>query len=173
MTEPPAGVFDPLGIIHVLNTHHVAFVVIGGIAAGVQGAMWATIDVDIVYARNRENHDRLAAALADLAAAPVDLPGGVRVAVDARALAQGSTWTLMTRLGRLDLLSESGGLDYETLQPRSRPIEGQETYRVASVGDLIAMKRSAGRPKDAGHVELLERVAQELHDHVNDGPDGG
>jgi len=173
VTEPTAAAFDPVGIIRVLNQHDVQFVVIGGIAAGVQGAMWATVDIDIVYARSRENHGRLAAALVDLQAAPVGLPSGVRVTVDARALAQGSTWTLMTGLGRLDLLSESGGLDYETLQGRSRTIHGQEPYRVASVGDLIAMKRSAGRPKDAGHVELLERVAEELDEHVVNGPHGG
>ena len=47
MNERVVGPFDPLAIIGVLNAHGVRFIVIGGIAAGVQGAMWATTDLDI------------------------------------------------------------------------------------------------------------------------------
>ena len=57
--------FDPLALIRALNEHHVRFVVIGGIVAGVQGAIWATTDLDIVYARSRDDHVRLAADAVD------------------------------------------------------------------------------------------------------------
>jgi hypothetical protein len=43
-----------------------------------------------------------------------------------------------------------------------REFHGEETYRVASVDDLMAMKRAAGRPKDIGHLELLEIAAEEI-----------
>jgi hypothetical protein len=165
MTEPRADEFDPLGIIQVLNRHGVRYVVIGGIAAGVQGAIWATADLDMTYERERDNYARLAAAVKELEAVPVDLPAGVHVALDAQSLSQGTNWTLMTSLGRLDLLAEPGaGLDYSSLVRRARRIEGAETYMVASVEDLIAMKVAAARPKDAGQVDLLRMVAEERRD---------
>jgi hypothetical protein len=46
-----AETFDPIAIIRVLNEHQVRFVVIGGIAAGVQGAEWLTTDLDVVRSR--------------------------------------------------------------------------------------------------------------------------
>jgi hypothetical protein len=152
--SPPP--FDPLTILEVLTRHDVPFLVIGGIAAGVQGAMWATFDLDITYGRTRADLRRLAAALDELEAGPVGLEGGVEVHLDERALAHGDVWTLATLYGRLDLLAEPApGLRYETLAPRARTIEGEQTYRVASIADLIAMKRFANRPQDEGHIRLL------------------
>jgi hypothetical protein len=50
MNQPAVDAFDPLAIIGVLNRHQVSFAVIRGIAAGVQGAIRATTDLDIAYA---------------------------------------------------------------------------------------------------------------------------
>jgi hypothetical protein len=148
--------FDPLAIIEVLNRHGVPFLVIGGIAAGVQGAMWATFDLDITYGRSRADLRKLAAALAELEATPIGLAVGVQIHLDERGLVRGDTWTLTTRHGRLDLLAEPApGLRYETLALRARTIEGEQTYRVAGIADLIAMKRVANRPQDEGHIRLL------------------
>ena len=163
MSQRLIGAFDPLAIISVLNVHGVQFVVIGGIAAGVQGAMWATADLDIVYGRDRDDHARLADALAELEADPVDLPVGVNVNLDATALAAGDIWALLTRHGRLDLLGEPApGLGYSSLAERARTIQGEQTYLVASIADLIVMKRAAGRPKDLAQLDLLVATAEEL-----------
>jgi hypothetical protein len=158
LTNRPAA-FDPLAIIEILNRHGVSFVVIGGIAAGVQGAMWTTFDLDVVYSRDRGGLRKLAAALNELDARLIDLGAGVTVRLDEQSLRHGDIWTLATRHGRLDLLGEPApGLRYETLAPRARTIEGRATYRVASIADLIAMKRFAGRPRDEGQIELLRAV---------------
>lgn len=144
--EPSCLLFDPLAIIGILNEHGVRFVVIGGIAAGVQGAMWATTDLDITYARDRVDLARLASALEALGAEPIELPAGVRVRLDGRSLRAGNVWTLSTRFGRLDLLGEPApGLDYDAMSSRARTIRGAQTYLVATIDDLIAMKRAAGR----------------------------
>jgi hypothetical protein len=163
MTMRGAAAFDPLAIIRVLKEHGVRFVVIGGIAAGVQGAIWATTDLDITYARGRDDHKRLAAALAALDAELVDLLQNAKVHLDARSLAAGNVWTLMTRYGRLDLLGEPApGIDYDFLHGRARTIHGEQTYQVAAIHDLITMKRAAGRVKDMAQIELLRATAEEL-----------
>jgi hypothetical protein len=154
--------FDPLAMIRVLNAHEVRYVVIGGIAAGVQGVVWATADLDICYRRSRGDLPKLSAALAELEARPINLPAGVTVQLDARALQHGDWWMLFTRFGRLDCLGEPApGIDYDYLAPRSRLIEGSERYTVASFADLIAMKQAAGRPRDVGHIELLRAADSE------------
>jgi hypothetical protein len=166
--------FDPLALIRVLNEHEVSFVVIGGIAAGVQGAMWATFDLDVTYQRDPTNHRRLAAALAELEAQPVELEPGVTVRLDAEGLASGDVWMLATRFGRLDLLAvPAPGLAYTELESRARTIHGQEVYRVASLADLIVMKLSAGHPRDRAHVDLLRATQEELarDDDASPAPD--
>jgi len=157
-----AGEFDPGGLIAVLNRHGVEFVVIGGIAAGLQGAIWATADLDICHSRSQANLRRLATALADLEAVPVGVADQVVVPLDGRMLGRAEVWTLETRLGRLDCLAEpAAGLTFETLSERARWFEGSETYRVACINDLIAMKEAAGRPKDLVQADILRAVAED------------
>jgi hypothetical protein len=157
-----AADFDPLAIIATLNRHDVRFVVIGGIAAGVQGVVWATADLDICYDRSRTNVERLAEALAELDAESADSPAGVTARLDARALRNGDWWTLMTRFGRFDCLREPApGLTYEMLLKSARTIRASQTYQVAGFEDLLAMKRAANRPKDIGQIELLRAAIEE------------
>jgi hypothetical protein len=85
------------------------------------------------------------------------------VHLDARSLSAGNFWTLITRYGRLDLLGEPAPrINYAVLVKRARTIHGQETYQVATIDDLIAMKRAAGRTKDMAQIELLRATADEL-----------
>src|SRR5262245_14156435 len=157
MTGDGPKPFNPAAIIEVLNRNDVPYVVVGGMAAGLQGAMWATFDLDIVYGRHAEDLRRLAAAVAELEARPVELEDGIIVHLDERSFRHGDTWTLATRYGRLDLLAEPApGLRYEVLAPRARTIEGRQRYKVAALPDLIAMKRHSARPQDAGHIILLQ-----------------
>ena len=73
-------------------------------------------------------------------------------------------FTLSTRFGDLDLLAHPDpSLDFESLAARSIAAEifGLEV-RVASLDDLIAMKRAAGRPKDRIELEILGALREEL-----------
>jgi hypothetical protein len=65
---------------------------------------------------------------------------------------------LFTDLGEVDVMRETPGVDsFEGLWERAVPMDlGGFTVRVASLDDLIAMKRAADRPKDRNHLyELL------------------
>jgi hypothetical protein len=54
--------YDPLRLLRVLDEHDVDFVVIGGVAARLQGAPILTQDVDVTPAIDDENLERLARA---------------------------------------------------------------------------------------------------------------
>lgn len=162
MTEHPLLQADL--ILRALLDVEVQFVVIGGLAAQVHGSPSLTGDVDICFALDGENLGRLARALGSLAAIRREMPATINAPIDARALRAGDVFTLSTRYGDLDLLAHPDpGLDFETLLERSiaAAVLGVEV-RVASLDDLISMKRAAGRPKDRIELEVLGALREEL-----------
>jgi hypothetical protein len=73
--------------------------------------------------------------------------------------------TLDTEIGRVDLLAAPDDAPpYAILRDRAVEVRlGAFTGRVASIDDLIAMKRAANRPKDQVHVmelQALKRLAE-------------
>lgn len=74
-----AGALRFLDILSTLARHEVDFVVVGGVAAILEGAPISTFDVDVVFHRTTGNNSRLAAALLELHASYKD-PAGRQVA---------------------------------------------------------------------------------------------
>ena len=65
--------FDPRALLGVLDRHHVAFIVIGGLARVIEGADEITRGVDITPSTKPENLRRLADALDELGVGETDL----------------------------------------------------------------------------------------------------
>jgi hypothetical protein len=140
----------------------VDFVVIGGVAVVVQASPRFTKDLDISYALDDENLDRLGRVLTGLGARLRSIDEDLPFVPDGRTLRHAEILTLSTSEGDIDLLAKPQGCpDYETLRDRATRIDLDDTpVLVASVEDLIAMKRSAGRPQDLLDVEALETVLE-------------
>jgi hypothetical protein len=152
-----------------LIKHGVDFVLIGGQAGISHGSTYPSYDLDVVYARDHDNVTRLVAALQEigvrLRGAPPDLP----FQLDARTIKNGANFTFETPYGDLDVLADAAGMrSYEDLKSESveREVFGH-LVRVASIDNLIAMKKAAGRTKDKLMVEEYiviadrQRVAEE------------
>ena len=160
-----ADAFQPRELLEVLVRHGVDFVLIGGMAGAARGSSYVTLDLDVAYARDGENLERLSEALRELGAtlrgAPRDLP----FVVDAKTLENGANFTFETRFGPLDVLSDPAGAPpYATLRAGSGEellVEGVR-IRVASLDHLIAMKEAAGRPKDLLMASEYRVISDEL-----------
>ena len=50
--------------LRLLTQHQIEFVIVGGVAISAHGSSYLTFDLDVCYARTRDNPKRLAAALA-------------------------------------------------------------------------------------------------------------
>ena len=137
----------------------VEFVLVGGLAAVVQGAPITTFDVDIVHRRTEENVDHLLAFLAGVAARYRDRPGPALP--PSRSALLGPEHSLfVTDLGPLDALGAiEGGADYDQLLPMSLviPLAGR-SLRVLSLATIVAFKRMPTDPKDKLRLPVLEGV---------------
>ena len=161
MSEPA---FDPIAGLRTLVDHGIRFVLIGGYAAALRGSPMMTGDVDICPARDRENLERLAEALRSLHArlrgAPTDAP----FVLDGRTLEAGDHFTFATDAGPIDCLGTPAGTDGFADLDASATDEDLDglVVRVASLDDLIRMKRAADRPQDRIAVEWLSALRDEL-----------
>src|SRR5436309_2703947 len=96
--------FDPARILGVLLEHRVRFVVIGGLAASLQGSPSLTDDLDICYERSPDNLAALALALRSLHAVPRGMPNDLPFVLDATTLLLGDTFIFTTDAGDVDCL---------------------------------------------------------------------
>ena len=158
MSDAPWPAFRPTRLLRRLIEGGVDFVVIGGVAVIAQASPRLTMDLDICYAREAANLEALGAVLiaagAKLRGVEEDLP----FVPDARTLQRTTSLTLRTVDGDIDLLVEPSGCPrYEVLQANADRIEVEDfPVLVASVDDLISMKRAAGRPQGLIDIEALE-----------------
>lgn len=155
--------FDPLGALERLIHHEVEFVIIGGLAARLRGSPTVTDDLDICHSTAEANLTRLASALSSMhavlrGAEDVELP------LDTRILRQTHNTTFSTDFGSLDCLALPPGVNGHAQLQRnadSIDIDGAQIM-IASLNDLMAMKRAAGRAKDLIELEVLGALAEEL-----------
>ena len=107
----------------------------------------------------------MAAALRELEATlrgrgvPPDLP----FQLDGRTLALGDSLTFHTRAGSVDIIATpSGTSGFRDLEAGATELDiGGRPVHVASLDDLIRMKRAAGRTKDLEHLEWLMALRDE------------
>jgi hypothetical protein len=160
VSEPAA--FDPERIVSVLARHGVRYVLIGALAARLQGFPRVTADADITPAKDSENLDRLAVALRELEARVFmeNVPEGLVFDCDARTLARAELWNLTTAAGRLDVaFLPAGTSGYEDLALGAVRFQvfGVELL-AAGLADIIRSKQAADRPQDRQDVIVLREM---------------
>jgi predicted nucleotidyltransferase len=152
--------FRPTALLRRLVARGVDFVVVGGIAAVAHGSPRITMDLDICYATDQVNLEALGEVLVELGARLRGVPEDVPFVPDAGTLRRTRILTLDSPEGSIDLLVEpDGSPGYARLRERAERVEvAGVSVLVASVDDLIEMKRAAGRSKDLVDLEELEAI---------------
>ncbi len=160
------AVFAPL--FRTLNDAGIRYVVVGGLAVVLHGHARLTADVDLVVDLDEEQAKKAIETLVGMGLQP-------RVPVDPiefadRSIREGwirdrgmqvfSMFDPSNPMRVVDLFVDHP-LPVEDLWARSAKFELQDTsVRVASIPDLIHLKRLAGRPVDHTDIEQLEAILQ-------------
>ncbi|MGH7477797.1 MAG: hypothetical protein ACRELD_16140 [Longimicrobiales bacterium] len=160
--------FDPERILRVLGEHDVRYVLIGALAARLQGFPRVTADADITPAREPANLELLASALRELDARVFteSVPEGLDFDCSAATLGRAELWNLVTAAGRLDIVFRPAGTDgYEDLAA------GALRYEVfgivvpaARLEDILRSKQAADRPQDRQDAAVLQEMIRRRHE---------
>lgn len=139
--------------------HEVEFIIVGGVAAVLEGAPVLTLDLDILYRQTPQNTTRLLGALEEMRAHYRD-PAGRHVVPDATKLATFRINLFETDLGDLDVLGRIGqDQTYSDLLDRTNRFEvGGLSVRVLDLEAVIETKRHANRDKDHAMMPVLLRT---------------
>lgn len=160
------ALFEP--VFSALNASGTRYVIVGGLAVVLHGHPRLTADVDLVLDLEPAAARRALEALKGLglkARAPVD----PLAFADAR---QRESWISEKGMTVFSLFSPSNPLliidlfvreplPFEGLWARAETLDlGGTKVRVASLDDLIAMKKAVGRPQDLMDIEALGALRQ-------------
>jgi hypothetical protein len=161
------ALFEP--ILQSLNVASVRYVVVGGLATVLHGFARLTADIDLVIDLEPAEARKAINALVRMGLrprAPVDPLEFADPAVRGRwARDKGmrvfSLWDPAQPMREVDLFVEPP-IPFEELWGRSEIVTLESAaVRIASIEDLVAMKRIAGRPQDAIDIEALETIRDE------------
>ncbi|HVY44286.1 MAG TPA: hypothetical protein VHB21_00345 [Minicystis sp.] len=150
-------------LLRILADHGVRFAVVGGVALIARGGQRTTEDLDVAYARDRDNLKHLADALAPIHPRLRGVPSDLPFVFDDVTLRNGLNFTLDTDLGPIDLLGEVAGLGgFDQVDAASSELEiAGARMLVLTLDGLERAKRAAGRPKDLFDLGTIRALKAE------------
>lgn len=154
--------FDPERIFAALARQRVDFVLVGALAARLQGFPRLTADADVTPARTPENLDRLAEALREIDARVYteSVPEGLPFSCTGPALGRAELWNLVTAAGRIDIIFCPAGTNgYNDLRTGAVRFEVHgEPLFAASLKDILRSKEAADRPQDRQDAAIIREM---------------
>ena len=159
---PDVAAFDPQRIIETLARHRVRYILIGALAARLQGFPRVTADADLTPASDPANRRSLAEALRELDARifTEGVPEGLPFDCTGSLLGNTPTWNLITSAGRVDIFFEPAGTEgYEDLARGAVRFQafGVELL-AASLEDILRSKQATGRPQDQQDAIVIREM---------------
>ena len=136
----------------ILLRHHVDFLICGGHAVAFYGYLRMTMELDILIRPNKQNADRLKAALCEFGFTQAGIPWQAFET-------EGAAVSLGVQPNQIDLLTSVSG------QASDEVFANANTGRIAdydvlfiSRDDLLRAKREASRPKDQVDIDELNKI---------------
>ena len=158
-----------LPILEHFESKNITYLIVGGLAVVLHGRPRLTTDIDLIIALDKENCLKTIEILENLNYKP-------RIPVNSKDFADPkirNNWIKEKGLTVMSFFSETNPLvgidifvecpsDYDAMLSRSIYKElGDIKVRVASIDDIISLKKVANRPKDIEDIKALELIKNE------------
>ncbi len=147
-------------VIGAFQKYHVKYALVGGYAVALHGAIRGTVDIDFIIQLDRSQFEAAEKALLSMGLQP-RLPVTATEVYDFREeyirnknLTAWSFYHPSNPLEMVDILITE---DLKAIKTVSKKID-RLVIQVASIPDLIAMKKLAGRPQDLEDIRALEKL---------------
>lgn len=156
--------FEP--VLAQLNKAGVRYVVVGGVAMVLHGHARLTADLDLALDLTPGHPAQGIQALLEMGLVPLlpvdpfDFADAAkrRQWVEERNLKVFTLYDPADPLRQVDVFAENP-IPFEELWQRAVEVDlGTTSFRIASIGDLVLMKRAAGRTQDLADIEALEML---------------
>jgi len=153
-------------VLAALEKRNVRYLVVGGVAVVLHGYVRFTADLDLVLALDPPNIIAAMEAVTSLGYRPrapvaaLDFadPGKRREWIREKGLTVLGLWSPEHPATEVDVFVEEPFSIDEALARATRAQLGTNTITVASIPDLIELKRKAARPKDLEDIEKLQEI---------------
>jgi predicted nucleotidyltransferase len=141
------------------------FILVGGLAAVIQGAPVTTMDIDIVHNQSTENIAKLLAFLKSVDAFHRRLDDSLIEPTESDLSGKGHS-LFTTRLGPIDVLGViEGEKSYGDLLEHTVEIDFRgHTLRVLDLKLLVQLKRTSTDPRDKQRLPVLEETLRQLEE---------
>ena len=161
---------DLSAVLEGLIKADVNFILVGGLAAVVQGAPVTTMDVDIVHSRSSENIVKLLAFLKSIGAVH-RRPDDKVIEPTERDISGEGHALFSTRLGPLDVLAViEEGKTYDDLLEHTVDVKFRgHTIKVLDLKMIIELKRASRDLKDKQRLPVLEETLRQLQEENGSG----
>ncbi len=158
-----------LDLFRELDNSGVRYLLVGGLAMSLHGVPRTTMDVDIVIAMDDENVDAFISAASCLELSPI-MPIPL---ADLKDKDKRESWFKDKNMIVFALRSPDPSaptidvlvapiIDLDTALDRAKRINIEGiTIRLASIEDMIELKKEAGRLQDISDIEILEKLREE------------
>ncbi len=147
-------------IIEQCEKHKIQYALVGGYALALHGAVRATADVDLVLKLDKIQFSKFADAMNELGLSsrlplvPEQIIEFRQEYIEKRNLI---AWSFINLKNPLEIVDVIITEDLKTMKTIKIHL-GKHLVRVASVEDLIRMKKTSGRPQDLVDIERLKQI---------------
>ncbi len=139
------------------------YAVVGGFAVALHGATRGTVDLDVVISFRREEFLRVEAALLGIGLSPRVPLKATEVFEFRKDYIQKRNliaWSFVNTSKPIEVVDIILTHDRKTMKTKTLDVRGIK-IPVASIADLIQMKKQSGRPQDLEDIKMLEAIRRE------------
>ena len=147
-------------VVNTLDSHHVPYMLVGGYAVALHGAVRGTVDIDVAVPLSKQAYVKAEQALRNIGLVP-RLPVTAEEIFDSRESYINDKnlvdWSFYNPDNPLEMVDIIVTEDARALKSTTKTSGGVE-IKIVAIDDLIRLKQAAGREQDLEDIKALRKL---------------